>query len=781
MGNKNEGVVEFTSTFTMSSSADKWTFFKIFGTDSAKTINNEVFGLRTLGGVIKYRLDAGSEQDAQTSIKYADNTSYQLYVKYDFSTSKLSIEINGQVIVSELAISFNSIGDFRFVTSDSNYRTFSIDNIAVNYTESTVEEYKTMMMDRFQAILATYDASKYTKNLDNFNTAKRYGATISRSETKEQIKSNYDSAISGLADMIEDDNIVVTGTAYVDALKTTITTKYSFTETQSQTELNNYIDTILGNINNEQYLTYSSLKTLDSNAVEFAESHNDTVYRQAASGIAGSDISEYRQTEIEALNNNADTQDEYNEIITLRNNTLTTLSNYNYIVTTISTINELVTDYQTKVDQMITAATETASDAYNKCSSNFDSYKTSSKAKIDELSNLDDTSKNNYKDNITYTMFAAQTNFNDAKTVYSYYNQMIEKIDFQVAKATKVDELYSHKVTFEYEAANTEYNTQIATLVSAMDAVTTEEALTTAYNDALASISKGGSAYNSAYQVELDNRASINFNAYTENSTKITADYTSYTSEVNHKTMSNSLSTYWPFDNLTGDNYKINKAGYLTSGSTSFTMTFVTTVDNAEVLLYYTSCNAGRYFKVSNGKASTDIDYFYGEYDQSKAVKTGNYSILTIKLGKAGTYSFVSATNASDGKIEQKISKIEVINPVSILGKVDSISATVSTLTQNATPENLVNSVKAKVYYDSNNDNKIDSTDKYEEVELTSSQYKVELFDETNTSVGTVSDTTKDHKLVITYKTGDDTYDTTKYGSYTVTIKGIPADTTPTE
>ncbi len=146
------GVVEGYMEVTLVSSGNSWTFLQFNGY-SANKQNAEVFGLRTDGGKIKYRLDGGTVTEGTTAPATADTT-YKIYYKFDLLSGKVTLTINNETVVSELSTSINGLTGLKIVSSDSGSKTAKVDNIAVVNTPPSVDAYKATVIAKVDSLVA---------------------------------------------------------------------------------------------------------------------------------------------------------------------------------------------------------------------------------------------------------------------------------------------------------------------------------------------------------------------------------------------------------------------------------------------------------------------------------------------------------------------------------------------------------------------------------------------------------------------------------------------------
>lgn len=148
-GNLN-GTVEGYFDMTLKSTGNSWTPVQFFGEASDQAtdkVGEEIFGFRTDGGKIKYRVNGGSAVAPLSDIASA-NATYNVYFSINTTSGKVSITINGKDFVKELDTKITSIKGLKFVSSDKEAKTVNVDNLAVAYTPVDLATYKEAIKGR---------------------------------------------------------------------------------------------------------------------------------------------------------------------------------------------------------------------------------------------------------------------------------------------------------------------------------------------------------------------------------------------------------------------------------------------------------------------------------------------------------------------------------------------------------------------------------------------------------------------------------------------------------
>lgn len=192
-----KGVLEGYVEVTLSEAANSMTFIQFVGDSAAKT-NSEVFGLRTDGGDVKYRLDGGSVVGAPTAIKTV--TEMKVYFKYDQATKKMTVKIGGAVLCEELETTISKLTGFRLASGDSNTRTVNADNLVFCGTALTIADYREEKLAALTAAYNAYDSTLYSADrYAQITAAKETAETaIGAAETMSGVLTAYNTAIAAM-------------------------------------------------------------------------------------------------------------------------------------------------------------------------------------------------------------------------------------------------------------------------------------------------------------------------------------------------------------------------------------------------------------------------------------------------------------------------------------------------------------------------------------------------------------------------------------------------------
>ena len=149
VGNLN-GTVEGYFDMTLKSTGNSWTPVQFFGEASDQAtdkVGEEIFGFRTDGGKIKYRVNGGNAVAPLSDIASA-NATYNVYFSINTISGKVSITINDKDFVKDLDTKITSIKGLKFVSSDKGTKTVDVDNLAVAYTPVDLATYKEAIKGR---------------------------------------------------------------------------------------------------------------------------------------------------------------------------------------------------------------------------------------------------------------------------------------------------------------------------------------------------------------------------------------------------------------------------------------------------------------------------------------------------------------------------------------------------------------------------------------------------------------------------------------------------------
>lgn len=176
-----EGVVEGTMKYTPTQTEDKtnsgWSMVQFLGYQSFSEDASTLFSLRTNGDKklqlhFKYKVNdtdtSASDVFKGTAFAYTPGTEYEIYWKYDFATSSITIRIDNTVIVENEvlpeALRPVFFAGVKFITAESDTkRGFKLTDFAVAQTSTmTLDEVKAYMTSILDESVAAIDMSLYT-------------------------------------------------------------------------------------------------------------------------------------------------------------------------------------------------------------------------------------------------------------------------------------------------------------------------------------------------------------------------------------------------------------------------------------------------------------------------------------------------------------------------------------------------------------------------------------------------------------------------------------------
>lgn len=182
------GSIEGYFEMTFENVGNSWTPVQFYS-----AANKEFFGLRTDGGLVKYRLNGGSAVASTTEVASADLTAYSVYFKYNYETKKFTMTVNGNAF-AEVDVTIDGISGVKFVSSDSNYRIVNIDNLVVVNTPAPFALYKAELDAKVEADYTAVPQGQISAAVkEQLNAAYAAYNTASAAATNNaEIKAAYD-------------------------------------------------------------------------------------------------------------------------------------------------------------------------------------------------------------------------------------------------------------------------------------------------------------------------------------------------------------------------------------------------------------------------------------------------------------------------------------------------------------------------------------------------------------------------------------------------------------
>ncbi|MDE6660816.1 MAG: glycoside hydrolase family 88 protein [Anaeroplasmataceae bacterium] len=116
-GSITSGLIKGYMEIELQRPGNGWTFFQMHGTRADGTFG-EIFGIRFQDGELKYRINNGTAQVAESYI-YPHSRWYTIEYEYDLNQKKLSVKVNDAYIVTDLSMeTASSFAGIKVVTSD---------------------------------------------------------------------------------------------------------------------------------------------------------------------------------------------------------------------------------------------------------------------------------------------------------------------------------------------------------------------------------------------------------------------------------------------------------------------------------------------------------------------------------------------------------------------------------------------------------------------------------------------------------------------------------------
>lgn len=261
------GVVEGVTKLSLANSGGSYSFFQIYGTSDVKTEASEIFGLTTdrikNAELLKYRLNGSNDSlynsDNNLQLKFADNVDYELYFKIDLdnNTFYLTISVDNEVkfIIdttnTTTKFNFKSICGLKFLSSDTDSKTCSVDFVAVKGNLPSLSDYKSKYSTKVNSLYATYDLTKYTLNENQLANIKDNALnTILNAETKNAVVEAFNTCKEALSEVLNDEQVA-----------------FNKLKTDSKNELDSYIKSKISNLTEDKdSVLLDKISTLKDNA-----------------------------------------------------------------------------------------------------------------------------------------------------------------------------------------------------------------------------------------------------------------------------------------------------------------------------------------------------------------------------------------------------------------------------------------------------------------------------------------------------------------------------------
>lgn len=357
------GAVEGYVDVTLSEAANGMTFVQFIGSSEAKT-NSEVFGIRTDGGEVKYRLDGGK---TYVSASPAISTVTQMAVYFKYDSGKMTVAINGKFLCKDLETTITKLSGFRLASGDSNTRTVNADNLVICGAEMTADDYRPTAIANLDAEYAKYkltgDDATHSTNGSLVTKAHADGVeAIGAAGTIGEISEAYADAVAAMKDVLADADIASAKAAAKAALAEKFPAdnySYAFADGSDDAKYNNQaeylqeIGVIEGQIENGA-TTQSALDAIVANAT-ISVGNNATQLEAKKSAVTGANgvIATYKATETAAIETTYPTQ--YANIGSIKDQAVTDVN----AATSIEAVNEIIAEAKADIESELQSTTET--------------------------------------------------------------------------------------------------------------------------------------------------------------------------------------------------------------------------------------------------------------------------------------------------------------------------------------------------------------------------------------------------------------------------------------
>ncbi len=315
------GVVEGTMKYTPTNTANKlnggWSIVQ-FGGYQDLTEEKTLFALRTNDNkkVQVYFTSECTEkvEDGETktiyaykgnAFEYKVDTEYEIYWKYDFASSKLSIKIDDTVIIEDYLVPEADrpvfLTNVLFITADKDdERGFKIDDFAViNEDNSTVDESKVTLKGIAEKVFAPYltDANySFIKPQVEEFMGELFTA-IDATATKETAFNTLISGLSRLYSVPTNAQSKALFITYVEGVKSNMANNYVINKTAFDALFDAFIDNVNKAETPEQFAAATSEDAFNALQTEIGKIESDNKIRQSKS----TEYYSYYQTKTEEL------------------------------------------------------------------------------------------------------------------------------------------------------------------------------------------------------------------------------------------------------------------------------------------------------------------------------------------------------------------------------------------------------------------------------------------------------------------------------------------------
>lgn len=790
---------------------------EIFGIRVAGSSDKDASQATITKGTLFYRINGNVNTKLATDITLEAEKDYGLYYTINIDTGKITVKLvtnpgaNETVtnLLTDVEIpGLSKLSYFQFVSSDKNSNVLSYDNVVVSYKEADLATVKTSLKKNLAAYVTKQSITDGTALATTVaGIVETQSAAIDAATSRELATGAYDSAITQINAAIFNDaktaaeakiaadypaaNYTINKDAYDTAVAKldTATTKKDIDDLlvelaaiQNDTAAHdgyvasaisaltglfpaaNYTTTAItvGGVtysNKTEYdAAFASIATGTASLVTKSEINayianvkatlydlsTDAEILSTAIAAAKTSLNNYLATEIAAIETTH--ADNYAAIQSIKTTGAATLD----AITNIANIDAALAEIKADVDAEYQKTQKSIADYV----SDFAAYKTAALEIV----------KDEYADSITAISSDSIANAASVEEAAEAYATLTAQVDgivaaYNLAQAKK-EAIADITAAFNANSAlltdtdalaayNTSYSQQ-AELISAATADTIEEVAAAA----LATIN--GSAYQAAYQIELDNRADAKVTVSTTEDVAYTWDLAALVDTLGAGKTVNAGTYATAFTLSDGTNKSKsegeNKVGVSFKASK---ITFVTTTANATLVLTSYSAQSKRLIALDQDiTAQAEQSSNWTDTDTVKKLS----ATTTFTIASPGTH-YITFDNS-----EHKLSAIVLNDKVSKTSekdaKIHSITAEFNTeVTSGVTAAGLVKSVTATAIYDSNNDGKIDdgTADASKTIAIEDG-YSVKVYDSEENLVETI---TKSGTYTIIVSIAN-----TKYGTY---------------
>lgn len=808
---------------------------EIFGIRVAGSSDKDASQAAITKGTLFYRIDGSVNTKLATDITLEAEKDYGLYYTINIDTGKITIKLvtnpgaNETVtnLLTDVEIpGLSKLSYFQFVSSDKNSNVLSYDNVVVSYKEADLATVKTSLKKNLAAYVTKQNITDGTALATTVaGIVETQSAAIDAATSRELATGAYDSAITQIDAAIFNDaktaaeakiaadypaaNYTINEAAYDTAVAKldTATTKKDIDDLlvelaaiQNDTAAHdgyvasaisaltglfpaaNYTTTAItvGGVtysNKTEYdAAFASIATGTANLVtkseinSYIENVKTTLYDlstdaeilSTAIAAAKTSLNNYLATEIAAIETTH--ADNYATIQSIKTTGAATLE----AITNIANIDAALAEIKADVDAEYQKTQKSIEDYV----SDFAAYKATAVEKV----------KGEYVDNInaiTSDSIANASSVAEAAEAYATLTAQVDAIvagyNLSVAKKEAIDDIvaafYANYTLLTDNEALGAYTISFTEQKDLINAATTDTIEAVAV-EALAVMN--GSAFQAAYQIELDNRVDAKVTVESQGTVTKLANLTTETSSGDIT----STTTIDGFSLNVGTHTKYKKQNGYYSLFIGNTITFTVQNDGAVFALSYNSNNAQRKVIVENSTNTYNETKYCTGFTSGGSTYTFNGTEYTLEASakgwliftglKAGEYTVTFDSDKDGdtgvGKGEQKLERLRLFDTASSVNeydaKIHSITAEFNTeVTSGVTDAGLVKSITATAIYDSNNDGKIDdgTADASKTIAIEDG-YSVKVYDSEENLVETI---TKSGTYTIIVSIAD-----SKYGTY---------------